>query len=66
MKRYKAIFDLPDNLVPPTSIGFQVITPTNLPFPNHCKVDTYTTLLMPMSNCSDIEDGVCLEIIKEE
>lgn len=64
MKRYKAIFDLPDNLIPPTIVGFQMVTPTNQPFPNHCKVETYTTSLMPIAYC-DIEDGAYVEVTKK-
>lgn len=65
MKRYKAIFDLPDNLIPPPTVGFQVVAPTNQPFPNQCNAQTYTAPLMPMAYI-DIEDGVYVEVTKEE
>ena len=54
MKRYKAIFDLPDDVTPPSVIGFQVVV-------NGTLLQNCVAPLMPMGPC-DVEDGEYKEV----
>ena len=51
MKRYKVIFDLPDNVTPPATIGFQTPVPTGKPAPNHIAMQSYVAPVMPLAYC---------------
>lgn len=65
MKRYKAIFDLPDNIIPPNLVGFQIpIVETNV---NGTQVipHTFTAPLLPMAYF-EVEDGVYVEAVEKE
>ena len=48
MKRYKAIFDLPDEITPPTSVGFQLAVPAQNGNFNPYNVITITATLIPV------------------
>lgn len=63
MKTYKAIFDLPNDIIPPPVVGFQIVVPTNQPQPVP-NVQTYTAPLLQINHCN-IEDGAYTEVIKK-
>jgi len=63
MKTYKAIFDLPDDIIPPPVVGFQIVIPTNQPQPTP-NVQTYTAPLLPITYYN-IEDGTYTEVIEK-
>lgn len=54
MKRYKAIFDLPDNIIPPPLVGFQTLEPTGNPQQPYAPT-TYKSVLFPIQ-FYDIEE----------
>ena len=49
MKRYKAIFDLPDEITPPVSVGFQIAGPVQNGNFNPYNVMTITAPLIPVA-----------------
>ena len=63
MKTYKAIFDLPDDIIPPPVVGFQIVVPTNQPQPTP-NVQTYTAPLLPITY-HNIEDGTYTEVTEK-
>lgn len=54
MKRYKAIFDLPDDVTPPPLVGFKVVV-------NGKQLQSCVAPLMPMGPCK-VEDGKYKEV----
>ena len=63
MKRYKVIFDQPDNVTPPATIGFQTPVPTGKPAPNHIAMQSYVAPVMPVAYCGTDEDGRFVEVM---
>ena len=63
MKRYKAIFDLPDNIIPPNLVGFQIPIVETTPNGTQVVPQTFTAPLMPIAYF-EIEDGTYVEVIK--
>ena len=57
MKTYKALFTLPDDVLPPTKIGFQINTPTQTPQGVQIQSKVFSTALMPIESViEDCED----------
>lgn len=57
MKTYKALFTLPDDIVPPAVIGFQVAMPVETPQGMQIQGKNFTAPLMPIESIiEDCED----------
>ncbi len=54
MKTYKAIFDIPDDIIPPPVVGFQVVKPVQTEQGIQMSPQTYKATLLPIN--SVIED----------
>lgn len=54
MKTYKAIFDIPDDIIPPSVVGFQVVKPVQTEKGIQMLPQIYKATLLPIN--SVIED----------
>lgn len=54
MKTYKAILDIPDDIIPPPVVGFQVVAPIQTEQGIQMLPQTYKATLLPIN--SVIED----------
>lgn len=61
MKRYKAIFDLPDNIIPPNLVGFQIPIVETTPNGTQVVPQTFAAPLMPIAYF-EVEDGTYVEV----
>ena len=61
MKRYKAIFDIPDDVFPPSQVGFQIVKPTGNPN-QPVAPQVFAAPLIPVAYYA-VEDGVYAEVI---
>ena len=67
MKYYKAIFNLPDDLIPPPTVGFQINIPIQTPQGIQIKDNIFTTALIPIKSVvEDCEDFIEVDKTEEE